>query len=156
MLYYRAVHFIQCFIRHIYFTLYKLLDCFTLISARQSVPQQVNCVSFLNASLGRSTLSTVRDSINTLLFSYQRFLTILCFTFHKDCPLHSMLQYGAWYTPLILFLGLICSTIVSFKVAVSQDFLAIFILIIQPIWAPDKQVKIVSLKNLFSWRYSNF
>ena len=28
--------------------------------------------------------------------------------------------------------------------------------LIQPIWAPDKQVNIVSLQNSFSWRYSNF
>ena len=42
------------------------------------------------------------------------------------------------------------------KVAVSRDFLAFFILLIQPIWAPDKQFKMVSLKNSFSGRYSNF
>ena len=36
-----------------------------------------------------------------------------------------------------------------FKVAVSWDFLASFISLIQPIWAPDKQVKLVSLKKNF-------
>ena len=37
-----------------------------------------------------------------------------------------------------------------FKVAVSRDFLALFVSLTQPIWAPDTQVKIVSLKNSFS------
>ena len=31
--------------------------------------------------------------------------------------------------------------------AVLRDFLPFFILLIQPIWAPDKQVKIVSLQH---------
>ena len=42
------------------------------------------------------------------------------------------------------------------KVAVSRDFWTFFILLIQPIWAPVKQVKIVSLKNLFLRRFSKF
>ena len=40
-----------------------------------------------------------------------------------------------------------------FKKAVSRDFLAFFSLI-QPIWVPDKQSKMVSLKNSFLRRYS--
>ena len=139
----RVVHHTQCFTIGRFISSNVSLGTFTLpyisfLTASHWFLLGKVCLNrwtaFLNASQGRSTLSTVRDGINTLLFSYQRFLTILCFTFHKDCPLHSMLQYGAWHTPLILFLGLICSTIVSFKVAVSQDFLAFFILIIQPIW----------------------
>ena len=35
-------------------------------------------------------------------------------------------------------------------------FQHIFISLIQPIWAPDKQLKIISLKNSFSQRYANF
>ena len=38
----------------------------------------------------------------------------------------------------------------------SRDCLAFFILFIQSIWAPDKQVKFVSLKHSFSRRFSNF
>ena len=37
-----------------------------------------------------------------------------------------------------------------FKVAVSRDCLALIVSLTQPIWAPVTQVKIVSLKNLFS------
>ena len=40
-----------------------------------------------------------------------------------------------------------------FKGAVSQDFLPF--LLIEPIWAPDEQAKIVFLKNSFLRRYSN-
>ena len=39
------------------------------------------------------------------------------------------------------------------KEAVSRDFLAFFFSLIQPIWVPDKQSKMVSLKNSFSRRY---
>ena len=39
------------------------------------------------------------------------------------------------------------------KVAVSRDF---FISLIQPIWTPEKQVKMFPLLNLFLRRYSNF
>ena len=41
-----------------------------------------------------------------------------------------------------------------FKGAVSQDFWLILISWIEAIWAPDKQAKMVSLKNSFSWIYS--
>ena len=42
------------------------------------------------------------------------------------------------------------------KVAVSRDFLAYFSPLIQSIWAPDKQLKMVLQKIRFSWRYLNF
>ena len=40
-----------------------------------------------------------------------------------------------------------------FKGAVSRDFLSFFISWIEAIWAPNKQSKMVLLKNSFSWRY---
>ena len=43
-----------------------------------------------------------------------------------------------------------------FKVSVSRDCLAFFYFINPTLWAPDKQVKMVSLKNSFSRIYSNF
>ena len=42
-----------------------------------------------------------------------------------------------------------------FKEAVSRDFRTLFFLLIEPIWAPDKQVKMVFLENSFSRRFSN-
>ena len=42
-----------------------------------------------------------------------------------------------------------------FKEAVSRDFRTLFFSWIEPIWVPDKQSKIVLLKNSFSRRYSN-
>ena len=42
---------------------------------------------------------------------------------------------------------------VIFKVALSQDLLDFFSWS-DPIWVPDKQSKMVLLKNAFSWRYS--
>ena len=42
-----------------------------------------------------------------------------------------------------------------FKGAVSRDFGPLFFSWIEPIWASDKLAKMVFLKNLFLWRYSN-
>ena len=47
------------------------------------------------------------------------------------------------------------SKISFLKEAVSRDFRPQFFSWIEPIWAPDKQAKMVLLKNLFSRRYSN-
>ena len=46
-----------------------------------------------------------------------------------------------------------CKKLTLFKEAVSRDFLAFFSFI-EPIWVPDKQCEMVSLKNSFSQRYS--
>ena len=45
---------------------------------------------------------------------------------------------------------------VTLKVAVSRDFFAFFISWFKPILAPNKQVKMFSLKNSFPLIYSNF
>ena len=43
-----------------------------------------------------------------------------------------------------------------FKLAVSRDFLSVFFLESNPPCAPEKQIKMVLLKNSFARRYSNF
>ena len=41
------------------------------------------------------------------------------------------------------------------KGEVSRDFLPLFFSLMEPIWSPDKQAKMVFLKNSFSPRYLN-
>ena len=55
----------------------------------------------------------------------------------------------------LLFLLTVVVFTCPFKGAVSRDFRTLFFSLIKPIWAPDKQAKMVFLKNLFSRRYSN-